>query len=52
MFELVYNVYSLSDTKKEYMPAWLKAAGDCTVDELYVALGNAIEGFLCKDKQS
>lgn len=52
MFELVYNVYSLSDTKKEYMPDWLNAAGDCTVDELYVALENAIEGFPCKDKQS
>jgi len=45
MLTLVYHLYSLPDTQEEDMPAWLKSIGDCTADEVYVALENAIEGF-------
>lgn len=52
MLTLVHQLYSLSDTREEDMPAWLKAFGDCTADEVHVALENAIEAFPCKGKQS
>lgn len=50
--ELVCQLYSLSDTQGEDIPAWVKTIGGCTVDELYVALENTIEGFPSKGKQS